>query len=360
MSALGDEIAAMIAHDGPITIERYMALCLGHPTLGYYMTRDPFGRSGDFVTAPEISQMFGELLGVWIADAWLAAGAPARASLVELGPGRGTLMADVLRVLRVAPRFLEAISVHLVETSPVLRDIQRQTLAKATPTIHWHSNFEEVPSGPVFILANEFFDALPVRQFVKAGPGWRERLVGLDARGALAFGLSGEAEPALAVPAEDGSIIEIGAVGQRLMAEIARRIARDGGALLAIDYGYGESSLGDSLQAVAGHAYIDPLASPGEADLTAHVDFAALARAATASGAKALGPVTQGHLLERLGIAQRAETLSHKATPEQRADIVSALGRLAGRSDPRRHMGDLFKAMAVTHKDMPDPPGFTG
>ncbi len=149
--------------------------------------------------------MFGELLGVWIADAWLAAGAPARASLVELGPGRGTLMADVLRVRRVAPRFLEAISVHLVETSPVLRDIQRQTLAKATPPIHWHDDFDEVPSGPAFILANEFFDALPVRQFVKAGPGWRERLVGLDARGALAFGLSGEAEPALAVPAEDGS-----------------------------------------------------------------------------------------------------------------------------------------------------------
>lgn len=365
MSALAEEIAAMIAHDGPITLERYMALCLGHPTLGYYSTRDPFGPGGDFITAPEISQMFGEVLGVWIAGAWLAAGSPSRASLVELGPGRGTLMADILRVLRVAPQFLEAVSVHLVETSPALREVQRQTLqrrtlAKAATSIHWHDSFDEIPSGPVFILANEFFDALPVRQFVKTARGWRERLVGLDSRGALAFGLSGAVEPTLAVPAKDGAVVEIGAVGQRLMAEIAGRIAKDGGAMLVVDYGYGETALGESLQAVAGHAYVDPLAAPGEADLTAHVDFAALARAAAAGGAKVQGPVTQGHLLERLGIAQRAATLQRKATPEQRVDIAAALERLTGGGDPRRNMGELFKAIAVAHPNMRDLPGFAG
>ncbi len=358
MNALKQEIAATIAHEGPITLEDYMAICLGHPRYGYYMTRDPFGAAGDFITAPEISQMFGELVGVWASEAWRAAGAPTPTELIELGPGRGTLMSDVLRVARIAPAFLDSASVSLVETSPVLRDAQRRTLADSGKEISWSGDFAQTPHGPSIILANEFFDALPVRHFVKTMEGWRERLVGLDARGELAFGLSDQIEPTLTTPAREGSIIEVCAVGQRMMSDIATRIVAEGGAFLVIDYGYTQTSLGDSLQAVARHAYVDPLAEPGEADLTAHVDFAALARAARAQGAKVMGPVTQAHFLLQLGIERRAESLAKKATPEQAQSIYDALERLTGTQDARRHMGDLFKVMAVTHPDMPDLPGF--
>ncbi|HEY8163549.1 MAG TPA: class I SAM-dependent methyltransferase [Methylocystis sp.] len=358
MTALKQEIAATIAHEGPMTLEEYMGLCLGHPRYGYYMTRDPFGAAGDFVTAPEISQMFGELVGVWASEAWRLAGSPSPARLIELGPGRGTLMSDVLRVSRIAPAFLEAVSVHLVETSPRLRAIQERTLANAGKPVSWSADVADTPSGPAFILANEFFDALPVRHYVKTVQGWRERLVGVDAMGELLFGLSDKVEPSLNIPAREGSIIEVSAVAQRIMGEIATRLVREGGALLVIDYGYLETSLGDSLQAVSRHAYVDPLASPGEADLTAHVDFAALGRAAKAAGAKVMGPVTQAHFLLQLGIERRAEALMKRATPEQQQAIVDAFHRLTGTQDPRHQMGDLFKVMAVTHPDMPDMPGF--
>lgn len=358
MNPLKQEIAATIAHDGPMTLERYMSLCLSHPRYGYYMTRDPFGAGGDFITAPEISQMFGELVGVWATEAWRMSGSPTPARLIELGPGRGTLMSDVLRVARIAPGFLDAVTVHLVETSETLRAAQKQTLANAGMEVSWSADVDQTPPGPAFILANEFFDALPVRHYVKTMTGWRERLVGLDAAGDLVFGLSDQAETSLAAPAREGSIIEVSAIAQRLMGEIAARLAREGGAILVIDYGYLETSLGDSLQAVARHAYVDPLAEPGEADLTAHVDFAALARAATARGAKVMGPVTQAHFLLQLGIERRAQALMKRATPEQAQDIVDAFDRLTGTEDPRRHMGALFKVMAVTHPDMPDMPGF--
>ncbi|MGJ0391671.1 MAG: class I SAM-dependent methyltransferase [Methylocystis sp.] len=358
MTALKQEIAATIAHEGPMTLEEYMGLCLGHPRYGYYMTRDPFGAAGDFVTAPEISQMFGELVGVWASEAWRLAGSPSPARLIELGPGRGTLMSDVLRVSRIAPAFLEAVGVHLVETSPRLRAIQERTLANAGKPVSWSADVADTPSGPAFILANEFFDALPVRHYVKTVQGWRERLVGVDAMGELLFGLSDKVEPSLNIPAREGSIIEVSAVAQRIMSEIATRLVREGGALLVIDYGYLETSLGDSLQAVSRHAYVDPLASPGEADLTAHVDFAALGRAAKAAGAKVMGPVTQAHFLLQLGIERRAEALMKRATPEQQQAIVDAFHRLTGTQDPRHQMGDLFKVMAVTHPDMPDMPGF--
>ena len=349
----------MIAHDGPITLERYMSLCLGHPRFGYYMTRDPFGPGGDFVTAPEISQMFGEMLGVWITQAWRIAGEPAEARLVELGPGRGTLMADILRTARVAAPFLDRVTVHLIETSPVLRDIQRRTLEGAAAPISWHADVAEIPPGPMFVVANEFFDALPVRHFVCTAEGWRERLVGLEAGGeALTFGLSHQIETALTAPAREGSVIEIGAVGQRIMTTLARRIVDEGGALLAVDYGYAQSTLGDSLQAVARHAYVDPLRDPGEADLTAHVDFAALARAAQAEGAAVLGPATQGDFLLRMGVVRRSEALSRNATPQQRVDIERALERLAGKGDTRRHMGELFKVLAVTPPGLNGLPGF--
>jgi len=357
MSPLKDEIVAMIAQEGPITLERYMSLCLSHPKYGYYITRDPFGQNGDFVTAPEISQMFGELLGVWLVEAWRAAGSPSPVRLAELGPGRGTLMSDVLRVARIAPPFLEALTLHLVETSPVLRERQRETLAGAGKEPQWHSDAGEIPPGPAFILANEFFDALPVRHFVKTIGGWRERLVGLGHEGELTFGLLDAPREDLVVEAKEGSIIEIGAAGQTVMADLAARIAAQGGAMLAIDYGYEHTSLGDSFQAVKGHDYVDPLAEPGEADLTAHVDFAALARAARGVGAKVLGPTTQGAFLQRLGITQRAATLARKATPEQAEAIGAALRRLTDAEDPR-DMGALFKVVAITHPALPDLPGF--
>ena len=386
MNALEREIAAIIAQEGPISLERYITLCLQHPQHGYYMTRDPFGASGDFVTAPEISQMFGEMLGVWIGEAWTAAGRPEDARLVELGPGRGVLMSDVLRVGRVAPGFLDAISVDLVETSPVLREAQARTLEQAPALIKWRATFGEIPRAPLFILANEFFDALPTRHYVRTadgppfrpwrasdasisrpeGPGlypdavggWRERQVGLTAEGKLAFGLAAYVESGLPLAPPAGSIIEINVVAQRLMSAIAERIVADGGALLLVDYGYTRTTLGESLQAVSRHAYVDPLEAPGEADLTTHVDFAALKRAALAKGAKVQGPVTQGSFLRQLGIERRAETLRRKATTRQLDDIDSALARLIGFGEPREHMGELFKVMAVMHPDMPDMPGF--
>jgi SAM-dependent MidA family methyltransferase len=357
MSRLRDEIIAMIAQDGPITLERFMSTALSHPTLGYYTTRDPLGAGGDFITAPEISQMFGELIGLWAQEAWRAAGAPAQAQLIELGPGRGTLMSDVLRVARISPAFLYSMRVHLVETSPVLEAAQRAALAQFDSQISWSADIASAP-GPAIFLANEFFDALPVRHYVMTARGWSERLLGIDASGALAFGVGEQIERGLTVEAPEGAVIEIGAIGARLMGEIAARIVAQGGALLVIDYGYTQTALGETLQAVARHAYVDPLAAPGEADLTAHVDFAALARAATAAGARVQGPVTQGAFLRQLGIAERADALKKRATPQQRADIARAAQRLAGADDPKRDMGELFKAMAVTHPSMPDLPGF--
>jgi SAM-dependent MidA family methyltransferase len=386
VNALEREIAAIIAHEGPISLERYMTLCLQHPRHGYYMTKDPFGASGDFVTAPEISQMFGEMLGVWIGEAWTAAGRPTDARLVELGPGRGVLMSDVLRVGRVAPGFLDAISVDLIETSPLLREAQARTLEQSPTPLQWRATFDEIPRAPLFVLANEFFDALPARHFVRTAPhgaplrsrrpfgapvahaetrlfsddmgGWRERLVGLNDAGRLSFGLASYVETGLPLTPPAGSIIEINIVAQRLMSAIAERLVADGGALLLVDYGYTRTTLGESLQAVARHAYVDPLDAPGEADLTTHVDFAALKRAALAKGAKVQGPVSQGSFLGQLGIERRAETLRRKATARQIEDIDSALARLVGFGEPREHMGELFKAMAVMHPNMPDMPGF--
>ncbi|TDX67673.1 SAM-dependent MidA family methyltransferase [Methylosinus sp. sav-2] len=358
MSALREDIVELIAQEGPITLERYMTLALSHPTKGYYTTRDPFGAGGDFITAPEISQMFGELIGLFAQEAWRAARSPAPLRLVELGPGRGTLMADALRVARIAPDFLSALDVHLVETSPVLEARQRQTLANAPAQVSWSADVARIPEGPAIIIANEFFDALPVRHFVQTERGWSERLVGMDENDALAFGVGESVEADLTVAAPEGSIIEIGAIGARIMRDIAARLVAQGGALLVIDYGYTQTALGETLQAVSRHAYVDPLEAPGEADLTTHVDFAALARAATAAGAKVQGPVTQGAFLRQLGVVERAEALKKRATTEQSAEIDIALARLIGAGDPKRDMGELFKVIAVTHPDMPLLPGF--
>ena len=356
---LGRRLARLIAETGPITVADYMAHCLGDPEHGYYLAREPFGPSGDFVTAPEISQMFGELVGAWIAEAWNAAGRPAAVRLVELGPGRGTLASDLLRTLRLVPDLVAAATLHLVETSPRLRRLQAETRSAAPVATHWHDRLDTVPAGFTLAVANEFFDALPVRQFVRTDTAWQERVVGLDADGRLAFGLGPGALAACELPprlreAAAGSILEVSPASIAVMQTLAGRIGRDGGVALVIDYGHAETGLGETLQAVARHAYADPLEAPGEADLTAHVDFSALARAARSGGAAAHGPVGQGAFLSALGLAQRAERLSRDADAATRAAISAAAERLAAPTQ----MGTLFKVLAVTPRGVTPPPPF--
>jgi NADH dehydrogenase [ubiquinone] 1 alpha subcomplex assembly factor 7 len=361
MTPLEAELRRMIAADGPISVATFMGLCLGHPAHGYYTTRDPFGRAGDFITAPETSQMFGELIGLWAAAVWQAMGAPARLALVELGPGRGTLMADALRAARVVPGFAGALHLHLVETSPVLQRRQQETLAGGGVPLTWHREFAGVLEGPLIVIANEFFDALPVHQAVKTSGGWHERMVGIGADGRLAFALHPDPLPGFAaiVPAAAASA-RAGAVCEwrsgDVVLDIARRVAKDGGAALVIDYGHAESALSETLQAVGRHGFADPLAAPGEVDLTAHVDFAALGRTARAAGARVHGPLSQGTFLRRLGIEARAAALRAKATAAQAADIDAALMRLIGSG--REAMGELFKAMAFADPKLGALPGF--
>jgi SAM-dependent MidA family methyltransferase len=361
MTPLEAEIRRMIAIDGPMSVAAFMALCLGHPVHGYYTTRDPFGRGGDFITAPEVSQMFGELIGVWAAALWQAMGAPPRLVLAELGPGRGTLMADALRAARIVPAFRPALRIHLVETSPVLQRLQQERLAECEPPIAWHRDVAELPDGPLIVIANEFFDALPVHQAVKAAGGWHERMIGIGPDGALAFALHPDPIPGF------DAIVPAGLAGApigslyewrsgEIVAALARRIVERGGTALAIDYGHRDSAVGDTLQAVGRHAFADPLATPGEVDLTAHVDFAAFARAATRAGARVHGPIPQGEFLRQLGIDARAAALRTAATPAQAADVDAALARLTGAG--RGAMGDLFKAIAVADPKLGAVPGF--
>jgi len=313
-----------IAAEGPISVEAFMHACNAY----YYATRDPLGAGGDFTTAPEISQMFGELIGAALADCWKRAGAPADAVYAELGPGRGTLAADALRMLRAAGFSGE---VHLVETSPVLRELQKQAL----PDAHWHESIGQLPAKPLILVANEFLDALPVRQHV-AGI---ERCV-LVAAGGLAFD-------------RDGEIVETSPARDEAVAAIATCLAAKGGAAIFIDYGHGRSAPGDTLQAVRGHAFSPVLANPGEQDLTSHVDFEALADSARDAGAAVTPVIAQGEWLLRLGIEARAQSLS-RANPERAADIQSALDRLTA----SEQMGSLFKVIAVHSPDWPAPAGF--
>lgn len=361
-SPLFEELRAEIAETGPVSLARYMALCLGHPRHGYYRTRDPFGAGGDFVTAPEISQMFGELIGIWVAATWEAMGRPAGLNLVELGPGRGTLMADLLRALRAAAPDL-APALHLVETSPRLREAQAARLgADPARGPAWHGDVGTVPDGPAIVIANEFLDALPVRQFERTERGWCERRVGLSPDGTrLVLGLAAEPERDLAgeVPARPaplGVVLTVPGAALDLVRILARRLARRGGALLVIDYGHARPGFGDALQAVAGHRFVDPLAAPGEADLTAHVDFAALARAAAGAGARAHGPVDQRDFLLALGLRTRADRLKLRASRDQAEAVEAAFARL---TDPdRRGMGRLFKVLAIGDPALGNLAGF--
>lgn len=348
---LHDILAAQIATSGPLGLAEYMAACLMHPGHGYYSTRDPLGTAGDFTTAPEISQMFGELLGLALAQSWRDQGSPAHILLAELGPGRGTLMADALRATRGVPGFHAALDLHLVETSPTLRAAQRDRLHSHAPT--WHDSIDSLPQGPLFLIANEFFDALPIRQFHRAATGWRETVVGLR-DGRLTPGLTDPVpQAALTHRLDDtrqGDIVETCAPGQAIAAALGARIARHGGAALICDYGDWRS-LGDTLQALRAHAPTDPFEAPGRADLTAHVDFEALARAAAPARHSRL--TTQGVFLERLGITARAQALARGLGKAALETHVAAHQRLTHPAE----MGSLFKAMALYPDGYPPPPG---
>ncbi len=350
MTPLAREIAARIERDGKLPVAEFMRLCLAHPEHGYYRTQPAIGTAGDFITAPEISQVFGELIGLWAAEIWSAIGRPSPVLLVELGPGRGTLMADALRAAaKVAPGFRAALRVHLVEINTALRRRQEAALGHAGP--QWHDTLDTLPEGPLLVIANEFFDALPIRQLVRTAEGWREHCVMLS-DGRLAFG-AGEAvaHDGTAAP---GSIIELSPDSEERMATIAGRIARHRGAALIVDYGPFQSSPGDTLQAVRRQQKVDPLAEPGLADLTAHVDFTRLAAVARTAGAAAYGPIPQGILLKRLGIAARAATLIRNAGAERGRTIETAIARLI---EPDQ-MGTWCKALAIVDRDQPSPPGF--
>jgi SAM-dependent MidA family methyltransferase len=360
VNALGQRIARLIEAQGPISIAQFMTVALHDPVSGYYATRDPFGGKGDFITAPEISQMFGELLGLWIAQCWHDQKRP-RARLVELGPGRGTLMNDALRVIQqLMPEFLTKVEIVLIEASPALTGVQKKTLAASGVKISWAVQFDDALGDlPLFLLANEFFDALPIRQFVKTARGWCERMVVLNADGALDFALAPEAVPSSLIPANRGgapmgAFYETSPAATALTQQIAEIIAREGGAALIVDYGYGaEGGFGETLQAVSNHKYARVLEAPGDADISAHVDFAALDGEARAAGAKPYGPVGQGDLLEATGIVQRAATLARGQLGNSPA-IDAQLERLI---QPDQ-MGILFKALAILPDAAPTPPGF--
>jgi SAM-dependent MidA family methyltransferase len=358
-SPLENEIRRLIAVAGPMSIAEYMRLCLTHPQYGYYVTRDPLGSDGDFITSPEISQMFGELIGLWMAAVWQQMGSPENMRVVELGPGRGTLIVDALRAGKVVGDFHAAVVVHLVEISPKLQQVQQQRLESLGVPMLWHAALAEVPSGPTIIIANEFIDALPVHQAVKQADGWHERVVEIAPGGDLAIGTTRDPLPHFEATLPRG--LRQSPVGSlyewrsdTIALEIGRRVRTDGAALI-IDYGHAWYGLGETLQAVAGHSFTDPLRSPGEADLTAHVDFAALAQSAEIIGGRIHGPISQRDLLRGLGIDNRAAALKTGA-PEKAAEIDQALSRLTATG--HRGMGELFKALAIADPKLGPLPGF--
>ncbi|KQM98550.1 ATP synthase subunit beta [Sphingobium sp. Leaf26] len=345
---LARRLAGQIASGGPISVAHY----IGEANQHYYANRDPLGADGDFTTAPEISQMFGELVGLALADIWMRSGRRPDPAYVELGPGRGTLASDAIRAMA---RAALAPHLHLVETSPTLRERQRALL----PHVAHHDTIDSLPeTGPLLVVANEFFDALPVRQCIRVGDEWRERVVvSREVEGRFipvpGYRRIESGLPPLAVEAPEGAIIESPIVGAGIAYALAHRIARQGGAAIIIDYGYEGPALGDTLQAVKAHQFADPFADPGEADLTIHVDFTVLGNMARQAGLRVHGPVGQGAFLRQLGIDARAEQLANTA-PARAAEVETARHRLTDEAE----MGILFKAMAWTHPDWADPAGF--
>jgi NADH dehydrogenase [ubiquinone] 1 alpha subcomplex assembly factor 7 len=358
-NALADRIARRIRREGPLSLAAYMAMALHEPDLGYYATRRPIGSAGDFVTAPEISQVFGELIGLWCALVWEQVGRPDSVILAELGPGSGVLASDLLRAAGALPDFRRSLRLHLVETSPVLRTEQQRRLAFAQPV--WVDRIEELPEGPILIIANEFLDALPIRQLVRGRRHWSERMVAIDGEGRLVLA-DGPENPALSLPvpealrdtARPGAVFEFCPSALALAATFGARLQRDPGAALFIDYGYFPGRSGSTLRALSHHQPVDPLMSPGSADLSAHVDFAAFADAARAAGCGVCGPVPQGGFLELLGARERLAALSQRANSAQRLQLESGVERLL---DPGQ-MGDLFKALALASPWLTTPLGF--
>ncbi len=355
MSPLKALIQARIADTGAVTVAEFMELALGHPEYGYYMKGDPFGIGGDFTTAPEISQIFGEMIGLWAAIAWQQIGQPERTILIECGPGRGTLMSDFLRAANTVPEFRHSIDLHLVENSPAMRALQRSTLAGLAPT--WHDSIDTVPAGPSIVVANEFLDALPIRQFVKTAYGWAERRIDFVAD-EFTF-VPGEKisagelflPTATAIP---GTIFETCPAALNFADKLNRRMKDHSCAALFIDYGHAEPGIGETLQAVRDHKFADPLSDPGAADITAHVDFTSFADRLRDGGARTLGPVSQSEFLYALGISERANRLLGGATAAQAESIRSATQRL---TDPGQ-MGNLFKVMVATRPEIPTLAGF--
>jgi len=360
VSQLEREIRQLISVAGPLPVAEYMRLCLTHPQHGYYVSRDPLGSSGDFITAPEVSQMFGELIGVWLASVWQQMGAPETIRLIELGPGRGTMLLDALRAAKTVPGFLSAVALHLVEISPALRTFQERRLEPLGLPIFWHTALEDVPEGACLIVANEFIDALPVHQAVKQEDGWHERVVEIGADGKLAIGVArsplayfdGTLPRGIRL-SPPGSIYEWRA--DNIALEIGRRVRSDGAALV-IDYGHAWYGLGETLQAVSKHAYSDPLRNAGEADLTAHVDFEALGQRAESIGGRVHGPIAQRDWLRRLGIDQRAAALKTHAPYGKALEIDQALSRLT--AGGAKGMGELCKVIAVSDPRLDQLPGF--
>jgi SAM-dependent MidA family methyltransferase len=361
MTPLEIDIRRRIAAAGPMPVGEYMSLCLTHPQHGYYVTRDPLGARGDFTTAPEVSQMFGELVGLWMVTVWQQLGAPENLRVIELGPGRGTMMSDAMRAAKIAPDFIKAAALHFVEISPALQTLQQQAIGATSIPATWHRSLDEVPAGQAIVVANEFFDALPINQAVKMDDGWHRRAVGIGADGAFRY----EAEPApiahfettlprMVQQTRQGDVFEWRS--DRETIELGRRVAREPSAALIIDYGHVESATGETLQAVRDHLFADPLAAPGEADMTAHVDFEALRHSFDALGCKVFGPIEQAVFLDRLGIQPRAQTLKANAARTTVHDIDAALARLTGAG--RTGMGALFKVMAVSHATLGTPPAF--
>jgi SAM-dependent MidA family methyltransferase len=366
-SPLLAHIKRRINVSGPITIADFMTEALAHPEHGYYRKQDPFGRAGDFITAPEVSQMFGELIGLWAAVTWQQMGSPPKIDLIELGPGRGTLMSDALRAVRNVPGIGDALTVRFVETSPVLRTHQQTAIMAYGIPATWHETFDDIPTRanvPAIVIGNEFFDALPIRQFERGEKGWAERLVGIDAKtGELGFVRGAETPitdaliPAiLRGAAKKGDIFESCAPAIAIADQIARRLNETGGGALFIDYGHPGSAFGDTFQALKGHEYHPVLSNPGDADLTAHVDFAAIGRAMNEAGACTGAVLTQGTFLRMLGIEQRAELLKTSADDAQQTAIDQALSRLIDADQ----MGTLFKVLIGYGRDTTPPPCVSG
>ena len=358
--SLAHYLRRLIQASGPVTVERYMAEALGNPKYGYYATQNPIGAAGDFITSPEVSQMFGELIGLWCADTWQKIGSPAPVRWIEIGPGRGTLMRDAVRASRALPAFHESSDINLVETSPVLRACQEKSLQDTEVT--WHERFHDLPPGAALVVANELFDALPIHQFERTVRGWRERMVDNTADGDGFRFVLGPLGAAFALVPETlreaplGSVVEVSPACVGLMRDVAERVVNEGGAAIIIDYGSLENRPRDTLQAVVEHRSHDVLEAPGSADLCAHVDFATLAQTAVKTGAEVWGPVLQGDFLEALGIRARAAQLKQAATHPQAADIDSALSRL---TEPGQ-MGTLFKVLAISSPGTPTLSGFDG